>query len=170
MFALIVCNVVREDEAVMGMQVRPMDLEDVPQVFVLEEESFDSPWQEHFFSECLEAGYCCRVVKQDGLVHAYGIMSVEPRMAHILNLCVRDGWRGQGLGRRLLQELLFLAREERVHTAMLEVRATNTAALQLYKAAGFEQVAVRKNYYSSPRGNEDGLVMLLILYSSRSGN
>ena len=39
----------------------------------------------------------------------------------------------------------------------LEVRASNTPAQALYKAAGFREAGLRKNYYQNPA--EDGLIM-----------
>ena len=146
-----------------------MDFGDVPQVSRLEDQSFENPWQADFFSDCLEAGYCCQVMEQDGVIQAYGVMLFEERMAHILNLCVRAESRGRGLGHRLLLVLLDLAREEWAGAVLLEVRSTNEPALQLYTRMGFRQVDVRKNYYSSPKGSEDALVMLLLLDPGQNG-
>ena len=151
----------------MKVQVRTMDLGDVPQISQLEDQSFENPWQADFFNDCLEAGYFCRVLEQDGVIQAYGVMSLEARIAHILNLCVRAESRGRGLGHRLLLSLLDLARAEWASAVVLEVRASNEAALQLYKRMGFSQVDVRKNYYSGPQGSEDALVMLLLLSSEQ---
>jgi [ribosomal protein S18]-alanine N-acetyltransferase len=41
----------------------------------------------------------------------------------------------------------------------LEVRASNTAAQNLYEKNGFHQVGVRKNYYQNSNVSEDALVM-----------
>ncbi len=153
----------------MEVHVRPMDLSDLPQVSQLEDQSFENPWQADFFSDCLEAGYCCRVLEQNGVIQAYGIMSLEARMAHILNLCVRTESRGKGLGHRLLLTLLDVAREEWAGAVLLEVRSSNEAALQLYERMGFRQVDIRRNYYSGPDGSEDALVLLLLLDSRPAG-
>lgn len=146
-----------------------MDLRDVPQISQLEDQSFENPWQTGFFNDCLEEGYCCRVLEQDGIIQAYGVMSLESRIAHILNLCVRAESRGRGLGHQLLLALLDLAREEWAGTVLLELRASNEPALRLYRRMGFRQVHIRKNYYSGSQGNEDALVMLLLLDSGQGG-
>ena len=151
--------------SVVKCQIRPMDLRDVPQVSQLEDQSFENPWQADFFNDCLQAGYCCRVLEQEGVIQAYGVMSLEARIAHILNLCVGAESRGRGLGHRLLLAFLELAREEWAGAVVLEVRASNEPALQLYERMGFKQVDIRKNYYSGPQGSEDALVMLLLLDS-----
>jgi len=46
----------------------------------------------------------------------------------------------------------------------LEVRESNTPALQLYQRAGFKKAGVRKNYYSTPV--EDALVLSFVLHSA----
>ena len=46
-------------------------------------------------------------------------------------------------------------------TALLEVRASNAAALSLYESEGFEIVGRRRNYYHHPA--EDALVMSKLL-------
>ena len=51
---------------------------------------------------------------------------------------------GQGIGRRLLDELLNFADGGVVY---LEVRTDNEAAIALYRSMGFEQVGLRKRYY-----------------------
>lgn len=39
----------------------------------------------------------------------------------------------------------------------LEVRASNSVAISFYKRHGFEDVGIRKNYYTNPK--EDALLM-----------
>jgi len=65
--------------------------------------------------------------------------------------------RRQGLGRALLAHVLATGRAIGAPRATLEVRASNTAAIALYSAAGFFQAAVRRDYYSKPI--EDALVL-----------
>ncbi len=45
----------------------------------------------------------------------------------------------------------------------LEVRPTNTAALALYRGAGFVEIARRKHYYRARGGREDAIVLSLDL-------
>jgi ribosomal-protein-alanine N-acetyltransferase len=41
----------------------------------------------------------------------------------------------------------------------LEVRVSNSPAIELYNKTGFKRVSIRKNYYRLPDGREDALVM-----------
>ena len=42
----------------------------------------------------------------------------------------------------------------------LEVRRSNDPAVALYKKFGFKAVGTRKNYYKTPTGREDALIMV----------
>ena len=58
-------------------------------------------------------------------------MSLAVQECHILNLCIDPKLQGQGLGRRLLLELLSIARAREADSAFLEVRLSNVQALSL---------------------------------------
>ncbi len=51
--------------------------------------------------------------------------------------------------------------------AFLEVRPTNTAAIRLYQALGFDQVGMRRGYYQAAGGREDAAVLKLPLRGRR---
>ena len=69
--------------------------------------------------------------------------------------------RGQGLGRKLMEQLIAKAKELGSEQVMLEVRADNQAAIALYLDLGFVQIDVRKRYYQ-PAGI-DALIMRLAI-------
>ena len=66
------------------------------------------------------------------------------------NIVVAPEARGQGVGTRLMEELLTRAQEANSHAVFLEVRESNTAAISLYRKLGFQQTGRRKSYYSNP--------------------
>ena len=140
--------------------LRPMQESDLPQVAEIEKATFPSPWPLSSFRQCLEFGYCCRVLAQGSLVQAYSIMAVEVDNAHILNLCVMPEFRQQGEGRRMLDHLLELARAAHVKDIFLEVRVSNHPAVHLYQSADFVQIGIREDYYPSEKGREDALILV----------
>lgn len=75
----------------------------------------------------------------------------------LMTLAVDPPWRRRGVGRALLRGALDLGRKEGATRALLEVRASNTAALRLYEREGFRRVAVRPRYYANPV--EDAVLM-----------
>jgi len=103
------------------------------------------------------------VVDVGGDMAGYGIMSVGAGEAHILNVCIRDEYRGRGFARRVLLYLLDRARASGMYEAFLEVRPSNTAAARLYHSMGFEQVGVRRGYYQATVGREDAAVLRRVL-------
>lgn len=77
--------------------------------------------------------------------------------AHITSIAVRETYRRKGIGELLLISVIELAREMKVDFVTLEVRLSNTIAQNLYNKYGFNQVGIRRRYYTD--NGEDGLIM-----------
>lgn len=77
--------------------------------------------------------------------------------AHITNIAVRVSHRRQGIGELLLISIIDMATELNARIITLEVRASNTAAQNLYHKYGFTQVGLRHGYYSDNK--EDAVLM-----------
>ncbi len=145
------------------VRFRPMSIPDVSLVSVVERASYEFPWSEGVFRDCVRVGYLCRVVEFRNEISGYGIMSFGAGEAHILNICIRDQLRGLGVGRLLMDYLLDRARDEYMQEVFLEVRPSNTIAMRLYESMHFERIGVRKGYYQAVGGREDALVYKLAL-------
>ncbi len=72
--------------------------------------------------------------------------------AEILSIAVAKKARGAGVATRLLGHHIERLTELGVKSLFLEVEAGNTAALALYRRAGFRQVGERKGYYQTGSG------------------
>ncbi|MFQ6537437.1 MULTISPECIES: GNAT family N-acetyltransferase [Aphanothece] len=79
---------------------------------------------------------------------------------HITLVAVLPDRRRQGLGRRVLGELLREGRRRGAARATLEVGVENRAAIALYRGAGFTTAGRRRGYY---RNGEDALIQWLRL-------
>jgi len=145
------------------LMIRPMRVTDVADVVAIERSSYQFPWSEGIFRDCLRVGYVCRVVTASRQVIAYGVMSFGAGEAHILNLCVAQTHRCRGVGRQLLGSLIERASAAHMSEAFLEVRPSNTAAIRLYLALGFEQAGMRRGYYQAVGGREDAAVLKRVL-------
>ena len=77
--------------------------------------------------------------------------------AHMIAIGVRDGYRQLGIGEGLLIATIELAQTVNANIVTLEVRASNTAALSLYRKYGFSDRGLRRGYYSDNK--EDGVIM-----------
>lgn len=144
-----------------NVEIRAMRREDLPAVSALESASYDFPWSQGIFADCLKAGHPCWVLRADGVIAGYGILSVAAGEAHVLNICIGEAWRGQGLGRHLLRRLLDIARWNGAERVFLEVRPSNPLAKQLYESIGFNEIGRRPRYYPARDGREDAIVMAL---------
>jgi ribosomal-protein-alanine N-acetyltransferase len=80
---------------------------------------------------------------------------------HVNNMAVRPSFRRQGLGQALLRAVLSWGKERQASQAVLEVRAGNDVAQQLYSACGFAVAGRRRRYYKDPL--EDALLMTVSL-------
>jgi len=77
--------------------------------------------------------------------------------AHLINLAVRETHRHRGIGGLLLIATIDLASQLNARIITLEVRASNTAAVNLYGKYGFIQVGLRRAYYVDNK--EDAILM-----------
>ena len=67
--------------------------------------------------------------------------------AEILTLCMAPASRREGRARQLVSALKACLAPLNVKALFLEVEMTNTPALRLYRACGFTQIGMRKDYY-----------------------
>ncbi|MGY6214499.1 ribosomal protein S18-alanine N-acetyltransferase [Methylolobus aquaticus] len=141
------------------LRFRPMRRADVSVVSAIEEAAYEFPWEPLAFRDCLTVGYNCWIAEKAGEIMGYGIVSVGAGESHVLNVCVAPHAQGQGVGRRILEKLMEVARGYRAETIMLEVRPTNRVALRLYRNMGFNEIGTRRDYYPARDGREDALVL-----------
>lgn len=147
--------------------IRPMTAQDVPAAFQLERRLFPhDAWPERFFYDELAqaeptvaAHRATRAywVAEDGdqLLGYAGMMCVLP-LADVQTLAVAPEAQGRGLGSRLLKLIEHQSQLKGAQDLLLEVRADNPRAQQLYLRTGFEQIHLRRAYY--PDGG-DALIM-----------
>lgn len=145
------------------VRFRAMTPFDVAGVGAVERASYQFPWSDGIFRDCLRVGYLCRVAECDGEIVGYGIVAMGAGEAHILNICVRDSMRGRGIGRQMLALLIDRSAQAGMQDVFLEVRPSNPHAIALYQSVGFVEVGRRRDYYQAVGGREDALVLRLSL-------
>ncbi len=141
--------------------LRPIRDHDLPAIADIEARSYEFPWSQGIFNDCLRAGYCAWTLTMGTQVVGYGMLSVMIDEAHLLNLCIDPDHRRHGHAHVLLEHLMKISRDHGVLIMFLEVRPSNAGAIKLYEDAGFHRVAVRRNYYPAREGREDAVVMSL---------
>lgn len=136
--------------------IRPMTAADVPSVAALEKLCFSDPWSDSSIASELDNPLSLWLVwEEDGAAAAYlGVQRVPPQ-ADVMNVAVSPALRRRGIARALFAELE--RRLPEIDELFLEVRASNSGAIALYRTLGFAQVGRRPNYYLDPR--EDALIL-----------
>ena len=142
---------------------RRMRMADLPEVAHLEKSLYAFPWSLGNFRDSLTAGYDCWTVTHGEAVIGYAVLMVAVDEAHLLNFAVASEWQNQGVGRGFLKHMIEVGRHAGAQIVYLEVRPSNLAARHLYRTMGFQQIAIRPEYYPAASGREDALFLGLTL-------
>jgi ribosomal-protein-alanine N-acetyltransferase len=138
-------------------RARPEDLDTIMRI---EQASFTMPWTRKMFEVELSQNPFGRLEvlrRTDAALIGYVCYWVVFEECRLMTLAVEPSLRRQGLGRALLRHAMGRGREAGATRGLLEVRASNGTAIQLYEQEGFRRVAVRARYYTSPV--EDAVLM-----------
>jgi len=141
------------------LQFRRMTLDDIEQVMKVENEVYEFPWSEGIFSDCIRVGYYCWIALQQQTVVGHAVISIVADESHMLNLSIARSHQRKGYGRQFIEFLVNEARAQQAQTMLLEVRPSNTAAINCYNGAGFNEIGCRKDYYPAHNGREDALLL-----------
>ena len=119
---------------------------------------FEDPWPEAYYASELfaPARFQRILVDPGGVLVAYLFTAWQYLDLHILKIATLPEYRRHGLGTKLMAIAEEHASQMAGETLTLEVRPTNTAAIGLYEALGYERMDVRKGYYAD---DSDALVM-----------
>jgi ribosomal-protein-alanine N-acetyltransferase len=141
-----------------GLWFRRMTLGDVERVMRVEHEVYEFPWTEKIFSDCIRVGYYCWLALQRQNIVGHAVISVSAGESHMLNLSIAREYQRRGFGKEFIEFLIQQAQAKQAQTMLLEVRPSNTAAINCYNSAGFNEIGLRKDYYPAPEGREDALL------------
>jgi [ribosomal protein S18]-alanine N-acetyltransferase len=144
----------------MPLKIESMGIEDLEDVLEIEGLSFATPWSRNsFLYELLENERAVYLVARNEFNKVIGYigMWVVFDEGHITNLAAHPLYRRQGVGKKLMEHLITVARENDVKNLTLEVRRSNLSAQELYQKFGFVHMGVRRKYYLDNK--EDALIM-----------
>ncbi len=81
--------------------------------------------------------------------------------ASILHLAVHKGFQQRGVAKKLLHYFIEECGKRSIASVFLEVRESNLNAIKLYASFGFQEIGIRRNYYPTSEGFENGLDMAM---------
>ena len=129
----------------------------IQQICRIEKETFLSPWSEKSFENELNNTAAHYIIALDGdNVIGYGGFWKILDEGHITNIAIDRVYRGQGIGKSLLEKMTERAQSLKIDRMTLEVRKSNAAAIHLYEKHGFVTLGERPKYYEN---GEDALIM-----------
>lgn len=133
------------------LMIRPANLDDLPALIRLENQSFDSDrLSARNFKHLLKKGNASLLVDEhQNTLRGYVLVLFHQNtsMARMYSLAVDHAWRGHGVGKALIAASEKEALARGVVSMRLEVRLDNEAAQQLYHALGYRAFAVYPDYY-----------------------
>jgi ribosomal-protein-alanine N-acetyltransferase len=122
---------------------------------VLHKSCFEKYWDKNSFESLLRLPTTCGWMNE----FAFILFSVCGEEAEILTLGVAPDVRKAGLATELLLYTFDQLKQKGVHAVFLDVSVENVAAIGLYNKMGFEQIALRKGYYTEKNHKVDALIL-----------
>jgi [ribosomal protein S18]-alanine N-acetyltransferase len=143
------------------LRIHPLGLTDLDQLMAIEVYSFPTPWKRSMYEHDLLSNnfsrfYCVKRWPENELTAYIGSWFIYNE-AHIGTIATKREHRGLRLAEQLIAYTAFQALNERMEYIVLEVRASNQSAIRLYTRLWFEQVGLRRGYYTDT--GEDALLM-----------
>lgn len=139
------------------MMVRAWEEKDVAAIVEIEKQSFSDPWTEEMLKDTLRFPvYHTFLVEEGGHVCGYGCVIVLFEDAELANIAVAPTFRGQGVGKALMESMHEKAKALGAQRMLLEVRVSNKTAIGLYEKYGYQRYGIREHYYAD---GEDAYLM-----------
>lgn len=139
------------------MEITEMTLEDFHQIEPIFNKEFDDLWStQNLKSELNNLSSKYIVARENGIIVGFAGIWYSVDDAHITNIVVRKTYRHQGIGSKLLENLIKMAKIK--NSLTLEVNTNNINAQNLYTKYGFKNLGIRKKYYNN---TDDAYIMTL---------
>lgn len=152
------------NEPAAEIQIRRMAAADLARVMEIAASLPDAPhWPQSDYERALNPERTPRRIalaaaeQQSGGVQGFTVARLVPPQAELETIAVAAGSQRRGMGRQLFHALTGELRSAGVRDLLLEVRASNRAAQEFYRALGFVETGRRTGYYADPV--EDAVLM-----------
>lgn len=122
----------------------------VADICKLEKICFDTEaWSDNSIKDLNHNIYNVITAYKNNNLIAYIIYSIVLDEAELLRIAVAKEHRRKNIATTLLTHMLEKLDYKQVKICFLEVKSDNLNAINLYKKFSFEEISVRKNYYSN---------------------
>jgi len=138
------------------MIIRYASLNDIDRIYEIEKRVFSNPWsKESIKNELDNYSKSLNLISEiDGQLMGYFFSHMISNEVHILNIAIDVSFQHRGNGEAFFNQIFKKYLE--YANVFLEVKRTNLPAINLYHKFGFEEIDIRKMYYSD---GQDAVVM-----------
>lgn len=134
----------------MQINIDTMTIKDLNEISDILFSDFDDFWNYNVFKNELENENSKYIVaKANNEIVGFAGIWIAIDEAHITNIVTKKSFRQNGIGTKLLENLIELSKSLNLNSITLEVKESNLSAGMLYEKAGFEVVGIRKKYYNN---------------------
>lgn len=142
----------------LSVHIRWMIRRDMEPVVRIEAHSFEFPWTEEDFYNCLRQRNCIGMVAEyDDRVVGFMIYELHKTKLHVINLAVHPEFRRRGIGTQMVEKLLVKLSPQNRNRISLEVRETNVTAQFFFRNNKFRAVSILRDFYEDTA--EDAYLM-----------
>jgi [ribosomal protein S18]-alanine N-acetyltransferase len=136
--------------------IRDANARDIDAILEIEEECFTAPWSRKSIEHELSVNWShFLVAERAGEIKGYVIAWDVRGEIQLNHIAVRPGERRRGVGGMLVSAIMDRLAAQGTARVLLEVRSKNEEARGFYRALGFIENGLRKNYYH----DDDAILM-----------
>ncbi len=145
-----------------SVTIRRAKMNDIMYIFRIELLSFKDPYPIELLKSLMIMSQDMFLVAEiNGNLIGYVVSLIRRGyICHILSIAVHPNYRRRGIATKLMVSIEKEAKKHNAFLMRLEVRASNCAAINLYKKLGFSESYIIPKYY---RDGESAIVMFKLL-------
>ena len=129
----------------------PTQLHHLDDIVSIENRAFKQPWTKNQFLNDIQSKLDSEnwVYVIDELVAGYIFGWIIQGEFHLNNIAVHPKYLRRSIGKNLIQHIIARVILRNIGVILLEVSAENIPARKCYQSLGFNQMGIRKDYYSN---------------------
>lgn len=132
----------RWPEVPRDLNLRKMEPDDISRCYQIDRKAFSPIWRNTV--DQLQVAYQqashASVIEVEGIIRGYQVSTTNPQGGHLARLAVEPAFQNQGLGSKLLSDLLDRFFEAGILDVSVNTQADNQLSLDLYRKFGFVEL------------------------------
>jgi len=141
-------------------EFQDIDVSFIDRMADLHKAAFETGWSVSDFQTHIENDYDDVIGELQGeQLVGFAVIRTQEDQSEILTILVAKELRGQGIGKKLLNKVEYVASARGAEIMFLEVAADNPSAQALYSKNGYHRCGTRKGYYRREMGRVDALLL-----------